>query len=89
MSRYHNPLGNSYSAEQRKAIANLAAKYDVYIVEDDYMADLGEERGYDPIYAYNRTSHVVYLKSFSKIIFPVYAWEPSSCRNVCSIRSAL
>lgn len=70
MSRYHNPLGNSYSAEQRKAIANLAAKYDVYIVEDDYMADLGEERGYDPIYAYNRTSHVVYLKSFSKIIFP-------------------
>lgn len=70
MSRYHNPLGTSYSAEQRKAIANLAAKYNVYIVEDDYMADLGEERGYDPIYAYNRTSHVVYLKSFSKIIFP-------------------
>lgn len=70
MSRYHNPLGTSYSAEQRKAIANLAAKYNVYIVEDDYMADLGEDRGYDPIYAYNRTSHVVYLKSFSKIIFP-------------------
>ncbi|MNR20201.1 2-aminoadipate transaminase [compost metagenome] len=34
------------------------------------MADLGESRGFDPIYAYNRTSHVVYLKSFSKIIFP-------------------
>ncbi|KGE19383.1 PLP-dependent aminotransferase family protein [Paenibacillus wynnii] len=70
MSRYHNPLGTSYSAEDREAIAGLASKYNVYIVEDDYMADLGEKQGFDPIYAYNRTSHVVYLKSFSKIIFP-------------------
>ncbi|CAG7654722.1 PLP-dependent aminotransferase family protein [Paenibacillus allorhizosphaerae] len=70
MSRHHNPLGTSYSMEERKAIAALAGKYDVYVVEDDYMADLGEDQGFDPIYAYNRTSHVVYLKSFSKIIFP-------------------
>ncbi|MGD8188514.1 PLP-dependent aminotransferase family protein [Brevibacillus ginsengisoli] len=70
MSRYHNPLGTSYSVDERKAIARLASKYDVYIVEDDYMADLGEEQGFDPIYAYNTTSHVVYVKSFSKIIFP-------------------
>ncbi|WP_223068613.1 PLP-dependent aminotransferase family protein [Paenibacillus caui] len=70
MSRFHNPLGTSLSAEERKVIAGLASKYDVYVVEDDYMADLGEERGFDPIYAYNRTSHVIYLKSFSKIIFP-------------------
>lgn len=70
MSRYHNPLGTSYSTEERKAIAALAAQYDVYVVEDDYMADLGEERGFEPIYSYDRTSHVIYLKSFSKIIFP-------------------
>ncbi|RCW51972.1 PLP-dependent aminotransferase family protein [Paenibacillus prosopidis] len=70
MPRYHNPLGTSYSAEERKTIARLASKYDVYVVEDDYMADLGEEPGLDPIYAYNGTSHVVYLKSYSKIIFP-------------------
>ena len=70
MSRFHNPLGTSYTVTERKAIANLASRYDVYIVEDDYMADLGIEQGFDPIYAYNRTSHVVYVKSFSKIIFP-------------------
>lgn len=70
MSRYHNPLGTTYSEEERKAIARLASKYDVYVVEDDYMGDLGEDRHFDPIYAYNRTSHVVYVKSFSKIIFP-------------------
>ncbi|RKP58111.1 PLP-dependent aminotransferase family protein [Cohnella endophytica] len=70
MSRFHNPLGTSYSVEERKAIAGLAGKYDVYVVEDDYMADLGEERSFDPIFAYDRNSRVVYLKSFSKIIFP-------------------
>lgn len=70
MSRYHNPLGTSLSPVERKAIAHLAGKYNVYVVEDDYMADLGEEWSFDPIYAYSSTSHVVYLKSFSKIIFP-------------------
>ncbi len=69
MSRYHNPLGTTYPAEVRKAIAELAAEYDVYVLEDDYMADLGTERRFDPIHAYG-SSHVIYLKSFSKIIFP-------------------
>ncbi|MGY4691777.1 aminotransferase-like domain-containing protein [Salibacterium sp. K-3] len=70
MSRYHNPLGTSYNKRERQAIAHLASKYNVFIVEDDYMADLGEKEYFDPIYAYNQSSHVVYLKSFSKIIFP-------------------
>lgn len=70
MSRYHNPLGTSLQMEERKAIAALASQYDVFVLEDDYMADLGSGRGFDPIYAYNQTSHIIYLKSFSKIIFP-------------------
>ncbi|RRJ65958.1 PLP-dependent aminotransferase family protein [Paenibacillus oralis] len=70
MSRNHNPLGTTLSTEQRKAIAKLAEKYDVYVVEDDYMADLGDERGYHPIHAYDSASRVVYLKSFSKVVFP-------------------
>lgn len=70
MSRYHNPLGTTYSAEERRTIAKLAGKYDVYVLEDDYMADLGTERQFDPIYAYDGGSNVIYLKSFSKIIFP-------------------
>lgn len=47
--RFHNPLGVSYTRPQKKAIAQLAAKYDVYIVEDDYMADLEQDakRGSD------------------------------------------
>lgn len=70
MSRFHNPLGTTYSAEERRAIARLAGKYDVFVLEDDYMADLGTERQFDPIYAYDGGAHVIYVKSFSKIIFP-------------------
>ena len=70
MSRFHNPLGTTLSGEEREAVAKLAGKYDVFVVEDDYMADLGEVKGFEPIFAHDRTSHVIYLKSFSKIIFP-------------------
>ncbi|MCJ8014538.1 PLP-dependent aminotransferase family protein [Paenibacillus sp. KQZ6P-2] len=68
--RFHNPLGTSLDRSQKKAIALLAEKYDVYIVEDDYMADLEQDAKEDPIYAYDRSGHVIYLKSYSKIIFP-------------------
>jgi DNA-binding transcriptional MocR family regulator len=70
MPRYQNPLGVSYNLAERKAIVALAAKYDVYIVEDDYMGDLGSERRLHPLHSYDDAEHVIYLKSFSKIIFP-------------------
>ncbi|ACA57180.1 PLP-dependent aminotransferase family protein [Clostridium botulinum] len=70
MPRFHNPLGTSYSQREKKAIVKLAEKYDVFIVEDDYLADLEEDPKADPLYAYGDFSHVIYLKSYSKIIFP-------------------
>ena len=66
--RNHSPLGTSYNKTQRKKIAELAAKYDVYIVEDDYFGDISTDNKYDPIYTYSDHSHVFYLKSFSKIL---------------------
>ncbi|NIK79712.1 DNA-binding transcriptional MocR family regulator [Paenibacillus castaneae] len=70
MPRFHNPLGSSYRTEEKKKIVSLANKYDVYIVEDDYLADLEYDTKADPMYAYDDNSHVIYLKSYSKIIFP-------------------
>ncbi|MGE6632000.1 PLP-dependent aminotransferase family protein [Bacillus sp. NPDC077027] len=70
MPRFQNPLGTSFSEKEKKAIAALAETYDVYIVEDDYLADLEIGTKSDPIYAYDRAGKVIYLKSFSKIIFP-------------------
>lgn len=66
--RNHSPLGTSYSKLQRKAIASLAVKYDVYIVEDDYFGDVSLDSKYDPIYSYSDHYHHIYLKSFSKIL---------------------
>lgn len=70
MPRFQNPLGCSYSTEEKKKIVALAHKYDVYIVEDDYLADMEQDTKADPLYAYDDKSYVIYLKSYSKIIFP-------------------
>ncbi|MCT8977691.1 PLP-dependent aminotransferase family protein [Clostridium sp. CX1] len=70
MPRYHNPLGTSYSQGEKKKILELAKKYDVYIVEDDYLADFEQDSKADPIFSYDNFSQVIYLKSYSKIIFP-------------------
>ncbi len=64
----HNPLGTCYSKELRKAIAQLAEKYDVYIVEDDYFGDIRFGNCGDPIYSYGDRQRHIYLKSFIKII---------------------
>lgn len=64
----HNPLGTCYSKVQRKAIAQLAEKYDVYIVEDDYFGDIMIGNQGDPICSYGDHQHHIYLKSFIKTI---------------------
>ena len=68
--RFHNPTGNSYSKSEREAIVKMAEKYNVYIVEDDIMADLDTNKKYDPMYSYDTSSKVIYLKSYSKILMP-------------------
>lgn len=70
MPRFHNPLGSSYSEKEKKSIVRLAEMYGVYIVEDDFLGDLEGNKKADPLYAYDVSSRVIYLKSFSKIIFP-------------------
>jgi len=70
MPRFQNPLGTSYSKKEKEAIVRLAKKYDVFIVEDDYLADLERDAKADPMYSYDDSAHVIYLKSYSKVIFP-------------------
>lgn len=68
--RFHNPLGTSYTAEDKQRLVELAKANDVYIIEDDYLADLETNSKADPIYAHNGASHVIYLRSFSKVMLP-------------------
>ena len=39
-------------------------------MEDDYLADLETDSKADPLYSLNHGNYVIYLKSYSKIIFP-------------------
>lgn len=68
--RFHNPLGNSYSNGVKKSILKLAQKYDVYIVEDDYLVDLDTNKKNVPIFSFDETDKVIYLKTFSKVLLP-------------------
>lgn len=68
--RFHNPLGTSLPRREKEAIASMAEKYDVYIVEDDYLADLETDSKSDPICSYDHSGRVIYIRSFSKIMLP-------------------
>ncbi|HKL80639.1 MAG TPA: PLP-dependent aminotransferase family protein [Mobilitalea sp.] len=70
MPRYQNPTGFSYCEEYKKEILRLAKKYEVYILEDDYLADLElNPRAYS-MYAMGEKEWIIYIKSFSKTLLP-------------------
>ncbi|CAH2213016.1 aminotransferase-like domain-containing protein [Tepidibacter aestuarii] len=68
--RFHNPTGSSYSINQKKEILRLANKYDVYILEDDYLVDLETDSRNDSMYSLDNNNRVIYIKTFSKILLP-------------------
>lgn len=68
--RFHNPLGTNLSEKDKKRMVVLAEKYDVYIVEDDYLADIDSNKNVLPAYYYDLSGKVVYVKSFSKAFMP-------------------
>lgn len=68
---FGNPSGKTLPPERRKKIAELAAKYNVYVMEDDPYGDIrfyGERL--KPIKAYDEGDRVIYVQSFSKIFVP-------------------
>ncbi|WP_458462365.1 aminotransferase-like domain-containing protein [Paenibacillus sp.] len=70
MPRFHNPIGTSLTVAEKKKLIRLAQRYDVYLVEDDYLADLEDNTKQDPLWSYDTEGRVIYLKSYSKILFP-------------------
>lgn len=68
--RFHNPTGTSYNRQEKELIAKMADKYNVYIIEDDIVADLEINKKNDPIFTYDSSEKVIYLKSYSKILMP-------------------
>lgn len=68
--RFHNPLGISYTKQEKLMLIQLARKYDVYLLEDDYLADFDLDNKNDSVFSNDIYNKTIYLKSFSKIIFP-------------------
>jgi DNA-binding transcriptional MocR family regulator len=70
MPRLHNPLGTTMSDSEKQMILKLADKYDFYIIEDDYLSDFERTSKYRTVFELDNNHRVIYLKSFSKIMFP-------------------
>lgn len=66
---FHNPLGITSTLENRKAVYELAKKYNVIIIEDNPYGDLRFEGEDVPTYkSFDTDGIIVYCGSFSKII---------------------
>ncbi len=68
--RFHNPLGTNLNRTTKEKIVELANKYNVYLVEDDYLSDLAGSNKSLPLYYYDTNDMVIYIKSFSKSFMP-------------------
>lgn len=68
---FHNPTGVTTSLRRRRALVDLAAEYEVPIIEDDPYYDVRfEGETVPPIAALDKEGWVIYLGSFSKVLAP-------------------
>lgn len=68
---YHNPSGVILAAERRKALVELAERYDFFIVADEVYHLLSyRDRPPQPMAGWVRSQKVLSLGSFSKILAP-------------------
>jgi DNA-binding transcriptional MocR family regulator len=68
---FQNPAGFVMSLERRKNLLSLAYKHQTVILEDDPYGRLRYEgNSLPPLKALDKFGHVVYLSTFSKLLFP-------------------
>lgn len=71
MPTFQNPSGAVMSIERRLKLLELAYKYQVPVLEDDPYFELRYEgRMIPPLKALDKHGYVMYLSTFSKILFP-------------------
>lgn len=70
---FQNPTGRTMSIERRKRLAELAAKYQIPVMEDNPYGELIFEGERNPaIKSFDKEGWVIYLGSFSKTFCPGY-----------------
>lgn len=68
---FQNPTGRTLTWPRRQALAEIAARHDLLVVEDDPYGKL-RYRGEDvpPIKSLDADGHVIYVSTFSKTVAP-------------------
>lgn len=70
---FQNPTGNTWSADRRKKLAELAAKYNLVVIEDNPYGELRFEGTPLPsVKSFDQAGRVFILGTFSKILSPGY-----------------
>lgn len=68
---FHNPTGVCLSTQRRRQVLELAERYNVPVLEDDYVGDLRYEGCAQPaLKALDRNGMVIYISTFSKMLMP-------------------
>ncbi len=68
---FHNPTGITTSLRRRRAMVDIAAEFEVPIIEDDPYYDVRfEGEAVPPIASLDKEGWVIYLGSFSKVLAP-------------------
>ncbi|HEY7588867.1 MAG TPA: PLP-dependent aminotransferase family protein [Thermoplasmata archaeon] len=71
VSTFLNPTGVTMSDRRRRRLADLAASYEIPVIEDDPYYDLRfEGESIPPVAALDKEGWVFYLGSFSKVLAP-------------------
>jgi GntR family transcriptional regulator/MocR family aminotransferase len=68
---FHNPTGTCLSASRRRELILLADRYNVPILEDDFVGDLRYDgRAQPSLKALDPGGRVIYASTFSKMLMP-------------------
>jgi GntR family transcriptional regulator/MocR family aminotransferase len=68
---FHNPTGTCLSSARRRQLIILADRYNIPILEDDFVGDLRYEgRSQPSLKALDQGGQVIYISTFSKMLMP-------------------
>lgn len=68
---FHNPTGTCLNSARRRQLIVLADRYNVPILEDDFVGDLRYEgRAQPSLKSLDPGGHVIYVSTFSKMLMP-------------------
>ncbi len=71
MPSYHNPTGTVMSLHRRRQLVNLAADYNIPILEDGVYHEFGfDGEELPPLKALDENDMVIYASGFTKILLP-------------------